>query len=274
MIAAAGFARVDFTPTDRRRRGDPLGLEALNLPRLTDLGHVCAAGAGGLRPRPRGRLHRNRSDDAAAAGARAAAARQADVAPRRARPGGPRRGDRPARARPTSSSASSSPPDPTSSAPRSRSSWRSCRTAWRRPIAPPPSRRSRRRSARRSTRLFIEFGEPVAAASIAQVHKATRARRRRRARGRGQAAAAGRRAAISRATSPTCSTPRAAPSGSSRGCAACAWSRWSRRWRAASRWRWTSVSKRRRLPNSPKTSPTIRASARRRSTGTAPRAKR
>ena len=69
--------------------------------------------------------------------------------------------------------------------------------------------------------LFVEFGEPVAAASIAQVHKA----RVRDAGGERDVAVKLSGPASSgdlHATSPICSTPHAAPSGSSRGCADCA----------------------------------------------------
>ena len=53
-------------------------------------------------------------------------------------------------------------------------------------------RRSRRRSAGRVDELFVAFGEPVAAASIAQVHPAEVDARRRAAQGRGQGHPAGR----------------------------------------------------------------------------------
>ena len=100
-----------------------------------------------------------------------------------------------------------------------------------------------------------------------------RARRRRRARGRGQSAAAGRRAAL-RARSRRHVLRRAhAPSASRRNCGGCGRSRSSRRWRAPCASRWTFGWRRRRPRNSPRTSPTTRISARRRSTGTARRAK-
>ena len=50
--------------------------------------------------------------------------------------------------------------------------WRACRTACRRSRARRRCGRSRRRSESRSTTLFLDFSEPVAAASIAQVHQA------------------------------------------------------------------------------------------------------
>ena len=62
--------------------------------------------------------------------------------------------------------------------------------------------------------LFISFGAPVAAASIAQVHRAEVAYAGRRARGRGQGAAAGHRAALQRRSRRACISRRAMPSAS------------------------------------------------------------
>ena len=87
--------------------------------------------------------------------------------------------------------------------------------------------------------LYVEFGEPVAAASVAQVHRA----RVRDADGERDVAVKllrpGESSGDSRAISPTCSTPRAAPRVSSRGSDACGSSRWSKRWRAACASKWT-----------------------------------
>ena len=117
-----------------------------------------------------------------------------------------------ARARPTSSSASSWRPGRTWSAPRSRATSKACRTRWRRSRRRRPKPSSPPRSASRSPSVFASFGPPVAAASIAQVHQAEVVDDDGRAHGRRQGAAAGRRAAASASTSPPSSSPRALPS--------------------------------------------------------------
>ena len=69
---------------------------------------------------------------------------------------------------------------------------------------------------------FASFGPAVAAASIAQVHRAEIATRRRPQAGRREGAAARRRAALSRSTSTPSSSPRAMPRASRPRRAGCA----------------------------------------------------
>jgi hypothetical protein len=75
--------------------------------------------------------------------------------------------------------------------PRSRATWNRCRTGWRRFRKPRPRRPSRPRSASRCAKSFTSFGPAVAAASIAQVHRAEADGPRRR-----KGAAARHRAAL------------------------------------------------------------------------------
>ena len=74
--------------------------------------------------------------------------------------------------RPTSSSASSSPPATTSSAASSPPIFRPCRTGCRLSRKVRPAQAVEEALGARIDKLFAEFGPPVAAASIAQVHKA------------------------------------------------------------------------------------------------------
>ena len=160
----------------RRHRGAAFGLEALtDSLRMSSLGAglrlvragwimvregVVAALPGDQLVRPAEvRLARRAAVHAGAARCAAAAA---SGSPTRSRGSG----------RPMSSSASSWRRGRTSSAPTSRSTSRCCRTAWRPSRRPRRSRRSKARSAGRSASSIESFGEPVAAASIAQVHPA------------------------------------------------------------------------------------------------------
>ena len=88
--------------------------------------------------------------------------RPASGSPRRSSNWGPRR----------SSSASSWPRAPISSAPTSRAASKRSRTACRRSRKPRRAASSKRNLAGRSARCSPSFGPPVAAASIAQVHQA------------------------------------------------------------------------------------------------------
>ena len=91
-------------------------------------------------------------------------------APRTAPAGSPPRS--PGWGRLTSSSASFSPRGPTWSARRSPATWKACRTRWRRFRKARRKPRSSPPSASRSIEVYASFGPPVAAASIAQVHRA------------------------------------------------------------------------------------------------------
>jgi hypothetical protein len=175
-----------------------------------------------------------------------------------------------ASARPTSSSASSSPPGPTSSAARSRATSRDPAG----PMAPFPQAEARAtveaRSGKPSRNCSSKFGEPVAAASIAQVHKAEVDRPD----GAQAVAVKVLRPGVERrfrATSKPSSSPRACER-SIRRRGGCGRSRWSRRWRARWRSRWICGWRPPRFPRWRRTPPTIPASACRRSTGSAPRA--
>ena len=120
--------------------------------------------------------------------------------------------------------------------------------------------------------LFESFGEPVAAASIAQVHRAEA----RTGDGVRPVAVKVLRAGVERRFARDLGDMFFAARLAerfARSSAGCARSRSSRRSRARCAWRWTFGSKRRRRRNSPKIPVTIRIFARRRSTGTAPPAK-
>jgi len=95
--------------------------------------------------------------------------------------------------------------------------------------------------------VFVEFGEPVAAASIAQVHRAKVID----ADGAERIVAAS--SAGCRATSPTWRSPRASPKTISATRIAYGRCRSSRRWRARCAWRWISAWRPRRPTNTART---------------------
>ena len=124
-----------------------------------------------------------------ALGARAGARGHLRPPPRRAARRAPAPGAGAARARSSSSSARCCRPGATCCRRTSPTSWPSCRTACRRSRRRRRARWSSGPSASRSTTIFASFdAEPVASASIAQVHFATL---QGRPRGGGQGAAPG-----------------------------------------------------------------------------------
>ena len=197
MIAEAGFRRVSRHAADRRGRGDPFGLEALSAMFAT-IGHVVRLARAGFVLAREGVFSGVDPQSRAGRGRVCRSRWRKLIARPRATGGTAAAGGRDGPARAVLRQARPVPGDPAGCR------RRRGRQGPRKPAGPGPAvsaqrrgrRSSRRPSAGRSPRPSSSFSEPVAAASIAQVHKARLTERRGRRRGRGQGHAARRRAAL------------------------------------------------------------------------------
>ena len=168
MMRAAGFARVSFRAHDRRHRRAAFGLAVV----IAGLAHLARLGHAGFVFAREG-VFGSSTDAVAAAGARGLTRRAADRAA-----GQPRSCKSPChRAHPARPLLCQARPVPGDAAGRGRrGDWRAtskpCRTRCRLSRRPRPSAPSRAALGQPISDLFASFGPAVAAASIAQVHRA------------------------------------------------------------------------------------------------------